>query len=405
MYYKNELEFLIDSFKKCRLNVQEVGLDSEGFFKFRMGLERVFGEENPKAVPRGRVKPKTLYKATDGMKLSYKYFLLPDQRVPTVLFVGPYLSEPLELSGIFEIGEKNGIPPSRQRYLEEYYETLPVFSAESKIFVFLDSFLERIFKSPTFSIVTLDGKDEVSAPAMSRRADDDEAVVRMKTIEKRYEFENELIRAVTLGQSHKEDQIIGAFSEAIFEKRSENPLRNMKNYGIIMNTLLRKAAEAGGVHPVYIDRASSDFAFKLEEVKTLSGCVGLMTEMFRSYCALVRNHSVKKYSPLVSGVIVIIDSDLSAELSLKTLAEKQNVSAGYLSAIFKKETGKTLTEFITERRMKNAEYLLATTSLEIQSVAQHSGILDLQYFSKLFKKHTGKSPKEYRENLKKENSK
>ena len=152
---------------------------------------------------------------------------------------------------------------------------------------------------------------------------------------------------------------------------------------------------------MYIDRVSSDFAFKIEEMKSLSGNFSLMMEMFKSYCLLVRNHAVKSYSPLVRGTIVIVDSDLTAELSLKTLAEKQNVSSGYLSAVFHKETGKTLTEYIRQRRMENAEYLLATTNLEIQSVAIHSGILDLQYFSKLFKKHTGKTPREYREEHKK----
>ncbi len=404
MIYKNELDLIIDGFKKCRLNAVEVKLDEDGFFRFRMGLERVFGLDIPKAVIGNEVKAKCLYKACDAMKLSYRYFLLPERNFPTVLFIGPYLEEALSISEVFEIGEKNGVLPSRQRFLEEYYSTLPIFSSESKIFFFLDSFLERIFKSPAFAIINADSSELIPASPMgANKGEGEDAVARMKTVEKRYEFENELIHAVTLGQSHKESQLFGAFSDAIFEKRSESPLRNIKNYGIIMNTLLRKAAETGGVHPVYIDRISSDFAFKIESMKTLSGSISLMTEMFRGYCALVRNHSLKKYSPLVRAAIVLIDSDLSAQLSLKTLAEKQNVSSGYLSAAFHKETGKTVTEYIRERRMENAEYLLATTSLEVQTVALHSGILDLQYFSKLFKKHTGKTPREYRENLKNKN--
>ena len=401
MFYKNELNLIIDSFKKCRLNAYEVELDGEGFFKLFLGLERVFGKENPKMLAAGELKPKCLYKANDATRLCYKYFLLPEKDVPTVLFIGPYLEAELSVADIFEIGEKNGVLPSRQRYLEEYYSTLPVFSSESKMFVFLDSLLERIFRSPSFSIVDVDNSEPTPASPMSAKVNvGDEYTVKMKTVEKRYEFENEMIRAVSLGQMHKENQILGAFSENIFEKRSESPLRNIKNYGIIMNTLLRKAAELGGVHPLYIDRVSSDFAFKIEAMKSLSGGFSLMTEMFRSYCLLVRNHSVKKYSPPVRSTIVIIDSDLSAPLSLKILAEKQNLSPGYLSALFRKETGKTVTEYIRARRMENAEYLLATTSLEVQTVALHSGILDLQYFSKLFKKHAGKSPKEYREQLK-----
>jgi AraC-like DNA-binding protein len=47
--------------------------------------------------------------------------------------------------------------------------------------------------------------------------------------------------------------------------------------------------------------------------------------------------------------------------------------------------------------MEYAEYLLNSTTLQIQTVALHCGILDLQYFSKLFKRHSGMTPTEYRQ--------
>jgi YesN/AraC family two-component response regulator len=64
--------------------------------------------------------------------------------------------------------------------------------------------------------------------------------------------------------------------------------------------------------------------------------------------------------------------------------------------VFKRDTGITLTEYITRERMQRACRLLSTTNLQIQTVALHCGIMDVQYFSKLFKKHIGKTPKEYR---------
>ena len=67
---------------------------------------------------------------------------------------------------------------------------------------------------------------------------------------------------------------------------------------------------------------------------------------------------------------------------------------------YAEETGKNITEYIREKRMKHAEHLLSSTPLQIQTVALHCGIMDVQYFSKLFKKHSGKTPKEYRESIK-----
>ena len=63
-----------------------------------------------------------------------------------------------------------------------------------------------------------------------------------------------------------------------------------------------------------------------------------------------------------------------------------NVSNVYLSSMFKKETGKTITEYIREKRLSYAVYLLRSTNLQIQTIALRCGIVDVQYFSKLFKK-------------------
>jgi YesN/AraC family two-component response regulator len=219
----------------------------------------------------------------------------------------------------------------------------------------------------------------------------------MKLMEKRYGFENELMEAVAQGQIHKETQLFSAFSEHHFEKRVSDPLRNAKNYSIIMNTLLRKAAEKGGVHPMYLDSLSSSFAVRIEALTSHTDHFEFMLEMFRAYCRLVRKHTMQGLSPIVRKAVLMIDADLSANLSLATLAEAQNVSSGYLATIFKKETDKTVSEYIREKRVKQAKHLLSTTNLQVQTIALHCGIMDVQYFTKLFKKETGKTPKEYRE--------
>ena len=83
-------------------------------------------------------------------------------------------------------------------------------------------------------------------------------------------------------------------------------------------------------------------------------------------------------------------------MNLHKLAEKLNVSNVYLSSIFKKETGKTVTEYIRDKRLSYAEYLLEYTNLQVQTVALHCGMIDVHYFSKQFKRHTGKTPTAFR---------
>lgn len=404
LIFESEIELVLASLKKCRIRARVLKcrelFDVSDVGVYSLLGEKKLGEQLFEILPKS-LEPHTVYKIESAFKLHY-ICLLISKSDNAVLFVGPYLSEPYSRTFVLEIGEKNGVSPKHMKYLDEYYGGLAVLEENSPIFFMLDSLCERIWSSPSFSIVKIiEQKLFTQTPIIETRANGDEDIqISMKALEQRYEFENEMILAVSQGQIHKEKQLLAAFSDNAFEKRIADRVRNAKNYCVIMNTLLRKAAERGGVHPFYIDRVSSDFAAKIERMTHINENGELMREMFRSYCRLVRKHSTGRFSMLVQKTVVIIESDLTADISLTSLAKMQNVSAGYLSAVFKKETGTTLSEFIIEKRIAYAKHLLETTKLQIQSVALHSGILDVQYFSKLFKKHTGKTPREYREAMK-----
>ena len=190
--------------------------------------------------------------------------------------------------------------------------------------------------------------------------------------------------------------MMGSFGELSFEERNPDALRNIKNYSIIFNTLMRKAAQQGGVHPLYLDEISSEFARRIEAVRRSEEAGRLIPDMLRAYCRLVRKHAAENYSPLVRKAVLIIESDLTRDLSLSAIAAALNISPGYLSGLFHQETGKTLTEFVSEKRLEQGARLLRSGSQQIQTVAQYCGIPDVNYFSKLFKKHYGVTPREYR---------
>ncbi|MBQ8375055.1 MAG: helix-turn-helix domain-containing protein [Clostridia bacterium] len=398
MFYQRELSFLRDVFKK---NYVETEVTEQYAPKNEPNVQNgflypqsIFLSVFPKLLP------ETLYKYTDPFARNYRFLLLPDTSAPLVLSIGPFLTSALTEQQLLEIGENNGISPQKHshRYLSEYYAGLPTIHENSPLLIMLNAFCEKIWESPSFLVkdVTKNAPTDIPFSKTMLNIEPNETLVNKKAIEQRYSFENEMMRAVSLGQPHMENRFRAAFSESFFEQRASNPLRNAKNYGVIMNTLLRKAAEKGGVHPIHLDQTSSEFARKIERLSTLSAVAGLMSEMFRTYCRLVRRYSLRKFSLTVQKTMLIIDADLSADLSPKLLATSQGLSLGYLSTIFKKETGKTISEYIRERRMEYAEFLLNTTNLQIQTIALHCGIMDAQYFSKLFKKTLGKTPSLYR---------
>ena len=404
MFYEPELRFLREAFRKCRVQTFIADLSqpldkTEGPGLYASLIHNI-APDTPLKQVLPAVHPATIYRLRDFFGCQYMYLLLPELPRDAILAVGPYLTAALDRQQIMEWAEAHGVSPTQQRQLESYYSTIPILPDNSQLPVLLDTFGERLWGPNGFNVEEIT-PDTGGIPPLSEKASEEEnAMWNIKTMEQRYHYENELMDAVSKGQLHKTDLLLSTFSTYSFEQRVTDPVRNAKNYCIIMNTLLRKAAEKGGVHPVYLDSISSAYAGKIEQLHSLEAIVPLMAEMFRAYCRLVRKHSLKDYSPPVQKALTYIDADLSGNLGLRTLAETLNVSSSYLSSLFRKETGQTLTEYINRRRIKHAMHLLETTRLQVQTIAQHCGIMDVQYFSKVFKRITGKTPKEYRESLK-----
>ena len=397
-----ELNFFSDVLKKCHIHTAILSpLDpAEDILDSRLASIVGFDPDVTVGQMLGMIESNTKYRLTSELNLQYIYLRLPMLSEKNILVIGPYLSSPPTSKEILEICDRAKIPLAVQKPLREYYASVPILADGDRIFVMIDTFCERVWQTPSFAIVEHNQNQRPSVVPLVPTALGEgfgEIEANIKMMEMRYSFENELIRAVTLGQQHKENLLVSKLNENMFERRTTDPLRNAKNYCIIMNTLLRKAAENGGVHPIYIDSTSSKFAMKIELLSDVKACSSLMREMFSSYCRLVYKHSIRRYSPIVQKTILVIDSDISAELSLNNLAQRQGISSGYLATVFKKETGKTVSEYIKDKRIEHAMYLLGTTHLQIQTVALHCGIMDVQYFSKIFKKKIGKNPKEYRE--------
>ena len=100
--------------------------------------------------------------------------------------------------------------------------------------------------------------------------------------------------------------------------------------------------------------------------------------------------------PLLAEVFTVIDRRLSEPLSLRDVARAVRVTPGHLTTVVRRRTGRTVQEWIIERRMAEARSLLADTDLPVGEVARRVGMPDPGYFSRLFRRTHGASPREWR---------
>ena len=405
MFYEAELRLLRQTFQKSRVQTGIVELSrplaeygNNDIFPFL--VERL-DMSKPICAYVPTPQPEVIYRLQDPFACHYIFFLLPELPDQALLTIGPYLSAEMTNQHLMELAEANGIDPDRLPALDRHYSNLPILPDSCPLFLLLESFCERIWGSHQLQVEELNKqKPQPILTPNTTSGEDHLQMWSIQALEQRYQYENQLMDAVALGQIHKTTQLFSVISPAFLEQRTTDALRNTKNYCIIMNTLSRKAAERGGVHPMYLDRISSGYAIRIEQLSSVDALITLMTEMFQGYCRLVHDFTTQGYSPLVQKTVVYIDANLTDNLTLNALARKFSVSAGYLSTLFRKETGQTLTDYVNQKRVQYATYLLSSTRLQIQTIAQHCGIMDVQYFSKVFKRFTGSTPKEYRNNQK-----
>lgn len=408
MHYKAELEFLKKFFKNLHINTSIICPKTPPIPEFDLGLRRMISNDINYdlliSLNSNITRKNIIYRIHDEFFCNYICIQLPSNDIElSHLVIGPYTTRNITKTLLFQLTARLSLTPKQFKQLQKYYTNLITIPNEDVIFSIVTTFGECLWGGlENFSVETIDKRVPDSVEPIATRPDfqePEEALLTMQILEKRYEAENELIHAVSQGLIHKAEMVMMNKNFPSLEQRVSDPVRDIKNYCIIMNTLLRKGAEQGFVHPLHIDSLSSRFARKIEQVTSPEGGQTLQKEMIHKYCLLVKNHSMKGFSLLVQKVVTRIDSDLTADLSLKTHAKLLNVNASYLSTLFRKETGITLTDYVNKKRIENAVFLLNSTNMQIQTIAQHCGIPDVNYFTKLFKKFIGKTPKEYKNQL------
>lgn len=352
------------------------------------------------------VSPGTLYQIQDDLLLHYALFCFPEtengqteEAKGKYLVVGPVLFHPISSREFKTLIDNWKIPKNLENDVMEFFNRIPIpmpFDTWSNtLFYFLSQLcgtpLEyRLLSSNEFELFQVSYAD-YEIPLTSDVAQD--------TIENRYLCEAEMINAVSAGNTEEAIKAHSKFRQYKLLPRTPDPLRNQKNMMIILNTLLRKAAQAGSVHPLHIDNLSRQFAVKIEAVTSLAQLDSLANTMLRKYCMLVNNYSRKSYSALIQTCMNYVDFHYMEDLSLNRLAAMSSVSGSYLSASFKKEVGITLTDYINSTRIRQSLILLNTTGLSIQEIASRCGFSDSNYYARTFKKLQGISPKGYRESI------
>lgn len=139
-------------------------------------------------------------------------------------------------------------------------------------------------------------------------------------------------------------------------------------------------------------REAVEAVYQAESLRTICEITEKCIQEFEKMCEQTENNVRSDIDQVKKYIAYHVDEDLSID----KLAAKVYLSQGYLSYIFKKETGMNLSRYIKQCRMEKAKELLKTTNMKIVQICEKTGFSNVSYFCQSFREYCGVSPEKYR---------
>lgn len=178
---------------------------------------------------------------------------------------------------------------------------------------------------------------------------------------------------------------------------SDNRLQNAKYHFVITTAMIARYCIEGGMEHELAYSASDMYIQKADKGTTISEVVSLQYDMILYYTTCMNKlRTSKVYSLPITKCIDYIYSHLHTPVSRKELIEVSGLSEGYLSRLFKKETGCSISDYIRNRKLDTAKNMLIHSDYSISMISETLCFASQSYFIKTFKAYTGMTPATYR---------
>ncbi|MGG1678644.1 helix-turn-helix transcriptional regulator [Neobacillus sp. NRS-1170] len=322
---------------------------------------------------------------TDSFQLSYLAVgLHEDGQFQGMFLAGPFLNERVTDQFIWNVMKENHLENNWLKPIEKFYKSLPYLGQS---YLAIGDLLVNLLVNPRVAsqfITTKKSNEPYQPDVQPQNYDMDGFEVKL-----RYEAEKKFLHFIELGDKENAMKALIDYTGDFSYRVPGNPLRAKKNLSFSSNTLNRLAAAKGGVEPQYLHAISEKFALRIEAAVTMAELDSLSFNMIDEYCEAVKNFAFKGHSKVVRKALMYINLNFQEPINLQKIADEIGVNRSYLAKKFKEEMNISLIDYLHQKRINEAVFLMEQGRLSITDIGLQVGFSSYNYFCKIFKEVKG----------------
>ena len=179
---------------------------------------------------------------------------------------------------------------------------------------------------------------------------------------------------------------------------SKDPVMNLKYHFVVTTAMVTRMCRQYGMELEQAFRMSDFYIQKLDDIRTVDEIKHLHDEMVMDYAEKMRRyHHNNTNSKHINACKEYIYSHIKERITIEDLADVLGVSASYLSRLFKKETGISVSAYIRNRKIDMAKNLLRFSNDSMIEIANRLAFSSQSHFIQQFREVVGMTPKKYRD--------
>ena len=213
------------------------------------------------------------------------------------------------------------------------------------------------------------------------------------------DIEREILKIVRNGDLNALEAMTKNLKTLRAGTTAPNPARNMKNIFVAITTLASREAIKVGVDEEDALSACDSLIMKSELANTSEELTNLFYEAVYTFVKKVSFYKGNKSSEMANKLTTYILQNISKNITLEEIANYFYISKSSLCAKFKNEVGKTINDFILEKKIQISLDLLKDKTKSISYISEYLGFSSPPHFTKTFLKIIGETPTEYRNRI------